>query len=93
MQETEEKTKKKLESRKFIVWLVWAIITVLTLIYCLFIITVTKQATESMTSLLEKVLSWFFGISMMYLGCNAGQKVGFAFADALNNKVTIEEEK
>ena len=43
-------------------------------------------------SLLEKVLEWFFILSMMYLGVNVGQKGALAFADALKNKYSTKEE-
>lgn len=80
----DDKARKKLESRKFLVWLVWLLITVITLGYCIAVILITQEFTEQLATVLEKALGWFFGISMMYIGANAGQKVGFAFADAMN---------
>lgn len=88
--DTEEKTKKKLESRKFVVWLVWCIIAIVIIAYSVAVVVITKGFSENLGTLVEKVLSWFFGISMMYIGANAGQKVGFAFADAMSDK-KIEE--
>ena len=82
----EEKTKKKLESRKFVVWLVWCIIAILILAYCVAVVVITRDFTSTLGSLVEKVLGWFFGISMMYIGANAGQKVGLSFADAMSDK-------
>ena len=90
LEKSEEKSKKKLESRKFVVWLVWCTISVAVIGYCFLIAIVTKQFTENFVSLVEKVLGWFFGVSMMYIGANATQKVGFAFADAMK---TEESEK
>lgn len=43
---------------------------------------VTNQIIETMTTLIEKTLTYFFAISMMYLGVNVGQKIGFAVSDA-----------
>lgn len=88
--DTEEKTKKKLESRKFVVWLVWCIIAIVVLAYCVAVVVITKDFTDQLGSLVEKVLGWFFGVSMLYIGANAGQKVGFAFADAMSDKKDAE---
>lgn len=77
---------EKLKSRKFAVWLVWLVLTVIILLFCALVMIITKEITESMTSLIEKTLSWFFAISMMYLGVNAGQKAAFAIGDALGTK-------
>lgn len=79
----EEKETKKTNSRKFVVWLTWLIITVLVIIWCAVVMIATKQIVDSLVSLAEKALSWFFAISMMYLGVNVGQKVGLAFAEKL----------
>ena len=76
-------TSKKTDSRKFIVWLVWLLIALAISIY-------TFIAKDS--ELLEKVLGWFFTLSMMYLGVNVGQKGALAFADALKNKYSNKEE-
>lgn len=75
-------TSKKMDSRKFIVWLVWLLIALAISIY-------TFIAKDSV--LLEKVLGWFFTLSMMYLGVNVGQKGALAFADALKNKNSNKE--
>lgn len=76
-------TSKKTDSRKFIVWLVWLLIALAISAYTF----ITKDSV-----LLEKVLSWFFTLSMMYLGVNVGQKGALAFADALKNKYSNKEE-
>ena len=77
-------TSKKTDSRKFIVWLIWLLITLAISVYTF----ISKE-----TTLLEKVLGWFFTLSMMYLGVNVGQKGALAFADALKNKYSTKEEK
>ena len=74
MSEENTQTDSKLSSRKFVVWLVWLIITIGTVVYMF----ICKDST-----LVEKTLDSFFYISMMYLGMNVGQKVGFAISDAL----------
>lgn len=79
----------KLQSRKFVVWLVWLIIAVVDLVIDGIIIVITKTITGEMLSLTEKVLSWFFAISMMYLGMNVVQKGAFAIADVLAGKEEI----
>ena len=76
-------TSKKTDSRKFVVWLVWLLIALAIGVY-------TSIAKD--TALLEKVLGWFFTLSMMYLGVNVGQKGALAFADALKNKYSNKEE-
>ena len=76
-------TSKKTDSRKFVVWLVWLLIALAIGVY-------TFIAKDS--ALLEKVLSWFFSLSMMYLCVNVGQKGALAFADALKNKYSNKEE-
>lgn len=83
----EEKTQmnSKFSSRKFIVWLVWLLLTAGTVVYMF----ISKDST-----LVEKTLDSFFYVSMMYLGMNAGQKVGFAISDALfKNKYSTKEEE
>ena len=89
----QEKTKKT-DSRKFVVWIVWLIITLLVIAFCAAVMIITKQFADNMVGLIEKALSWFFAISMMYLGVNVGQKVGLAFADKLMPKEesNVEEE-
>ena len=79
----EEKETKKTDSRKFVVWLTWLVITILVIAWCAVVMIVTKQIVDSLVSLAEKTLAWFFAISMMYLGVNVGQKVGLAFAEKL----------
>ena len=79
----EDKETKKTDSRKFVVWLTWLVITVLVIIWCAVVMIATKQIVDSLVSLAEKTLAWFFAISMMYLGVNVGQKVGLAFAEKL----------
>ena len=79
----EEKESKKTDSRKFVVWLTWLVITVLVIAWCAVVMIATKQIVDSLVSLAEKTLAWFFAISMMYLGVNVGQKVGLAFAEKL----------
>lgn len=75
----------KLSSRKFVVWLVWLILTLGVGVYAFI---------TSATSLLESTLKSFFAISMMYLGMNVGQKVGFAVSDALvKNKHYSKEDE
>lgn len=93
MSEEIEYTEKKFQSRKFLVWFMWLIITVLVIAFCVVTMFCTKTILESMTSLIEKTLGWFFAISMMYLGMNAGQKVGVALADSITTKLDAEEEK
>ena len=88
----EEKETKKTDSRKFIVWLIWFIITILVIAWCAIVMITTKQIVEGLVSLVEKTLAWFFAISMMYLGVNVGQKMGFAFANALTAKFESEKE-
>ena len=72
MNEEKTQTDSKLSSRKFVVWLVWLILTAGTVVYMF----ISKDST-----LVEKTLDSFFYVSMMYLGMNVGQKVGFAISD------------
>lgn len=82
--EENKDVKKKTDSRKFIVWLVWLLIVIVNLAIDLTIVLVTKKSMGTeIVSLTEKILGWFFAISMMYLGMNVTQKVGFAITDML----------
>lgn len=83
-------TDDKLKSRKFSVWIVWLILTLCVIIFCAVCMIVSKTMSDSLTGLIEKVLGWFFAVSMMYLGMNVGQKVGFSISDALKNKKETE---
>ena len=85
--EKEEDKSKKTDSRKFVVWLVWLIITVLVIAWCGLVMIITKKIQDQLVGLIEKALSYFFAVSMMYLGVNVGQKVGLAFAD----KITVKQ--
>ena len=87
----EEKETKKTDSRKFVVWLVWLIITILVIAWCALVMIITKQIQDQLIGLVEKSLSYFFAISMMYLGVNVGQKVGLAFAEKLLPKTEEPE--
>lgn len=92
MEKDEEKAKKT-DSRKFVVWIVWLVIAVLVIVFCAVAMIVTKQFADNLVGLIEKSLSWFFAISMMYLGVNVGQKVGLAFADKLTKQAEEEVEE
>lgn len=87
---TEEETQTKLKSRKFIVWMVWLVLTVLILAFSIGVMIVTKTMPETLTGLIEKELGWFFAVSMMYLGMNAGQKTAFALSDAIRHAIRPE---
>lgn len=73
-------TEEKMKSRKFIVWLVWCVITIFILIFCI------CRNPENASGLIEKVLGYFSGVSLLYLGCNAGQKAAYAIADAIKSE-------
>jgi uncharacterized membrane protein YadS len=87
----ENKTKNKKDSRKFFICIVWIVITLLVMAWCTVVMIITKQVADSLVGLIEKVLTYLFAISMMYLGVNVGQKMGFAFADALSEKYKLKE--
>lgn len=76
-----EETENKMKSRKFVVWITWGIITLVVIAISIITIFVTKKSDSP--DLIEKVLSYFFGVSMLYLGVNVGQKIGLSF---FNNK-------
>lgn len=84
METKETEPTKKIDSRKFLVWLIWLLICIVVGVYTF----IVKDE-----SLLTKVLEYFFALSMMYLGVNVGQKGVLAIADALKNKHSIEEEE
>lgn len=87
MEETEEvKEKKKTQSRKFIVWVVWLLITLCIIVFGMVI---KPEISDSMKSLVEKVLDYFENISMLYLGANVLQKLGFAASEALKEKKDV----
>ena len=76
----------KLQSRKFVVWITWLIIAVVSIIIVAVTVIITKEFTQYVATFTEKVLSWFFAISMMYLGVNVVQKGAFAIADVFAKK-------
>lgn len=87
-----EKT-SKFQSRKFLVWIVWGVITfvvaVVVIICCIKNILEAKTAIELLTAVIQD----FFYISLLYLGVNAGQKIGLAVSDAIANKPSSNEER
>lgn len=78
--------KDKMSSRKFLVWGTWLFITIVILVVCVIAICVSKEMDDKLTGLIEKIISSFFYVSMMYLGVNAGQKMAFAVGDAIAGK-------
>ena len=84
----EEKTedKNKLQSRKFVVWVAWLVLAVAIIVSSTVIMVILHEVNDILVTTTEKVLSWFFYISMMYLGVNVGQKAVFALSDALKKK-------
>lgn len=87
MEEITEEQKKKTDSKKFIVWLIWLLLALCNLALDIVIIIVTKTTLDSsMIELTEKILGWFFAISMMYLGMNVTQKVAYMAKDVLTNE-------
>lgn len=83
MADTTEK-QSKLKSRKFIVWIVWGVIT--TAVVALGLLEVVKNGTDNSADLIKAVLGYFFGVSMLYLGVNVGQKIGLNLTDYLSDK-------
>lgn len=87
----EEDKKKKTSSRKFLVWLTWLVVAVLSMIVAVVVLAITKNLPDSMIDIIKTVLSYLFYVSMMYLGVNAGQKIGVAVSDAMSTKKEEEE--
>lgn len=87
-----EQNDSKMTSRKFVVWLVWLVLTIFVTVFSVVVMVVSRTMPETLTGLIEKVLGWFFAVSMMYLGMNVGQKVGFALRDAISTKTEEETE-
>lgn len=79
MSEEMTKEKKKINSRKFIVWLVWLLITGGVMI-------ISAVKSNFGENLISEVLRYFSGISMMYIGGNVVQKGAVAIADSLTAK-------
>lgn len=83
----------KFQSRKFLVWIVWGVITfvvdVVVIICCIKNILEAKTAIELLTAVIQD----FFYISLLYLGVNAGQKIGFAVSDAIASKSSNDDER
>lgn len=90
--ETGEKS-SKFQSRKFLVWMIWGIITLITAVVV--VICCVKKLIEAQTAieLLQAVIQDFFYISLLYLGVNAGQKIGFAVSDAIASKSSNDDER
>ena len=89
---SEQKEDTKLKSRKFAVWIVWLILTLAVIVFCAIGMFVSGNMAESLTALIEKVLGWFFAVSMMYLGMNVGQKAALSLGEALKTKSEESEE-
>lgn len=83
----------KFQSRKFLVWIVWGVITFV--VAAVVIICCIKNILEAKTAieLLTAVIQDFFYISLLYLGVNAGQKIGFAVSDAIASKSSNDDER
>lgn len=64
---------KKLTSRKFFIVIVWLVVLAV-----VFALAFMGKASEP---ILEKVLAYFFGVCMLYLGVNVAQKGIKAFTD------------
>ena len=90
--ESEEKS-SKFQSRKFLVWMIWGIITLITAV--VIVICCVKKLIEAQTAieLLQAVIQDFFYISLLYLGVNTGQKIGFAVSDAIASKSSNDDER
>lgn len=82
----------KMTSRKFLVWLVWLILTVLVLVGCVVTAIMQKGISDIVGELIEKELSSFFAISMMYLGVNVGQKAALAWCETKRRETEESEE-
>jgi uncharacterized protein YacL len=79
-------------SRKFVVWIVFGILTALVSALIVVDIIVTKSISESMGDLLKTSLTYFFWISLAYLGVNVGQKIGLNLTDKKVEETTSESE-
>ena len=89
-----EEEKSKMQSRKFVVWVVWLVLAVAIIVSSTVIMVILHEVNDILVTTTEKVLSWFFYISMMYLGVNVGQKAAFAISNALKkDKDENQEEK
>jgi hypothetical protein len=82
----EEEKSNKMQSRKFVVWIVWLVLAVAIIVSSTVIMVILHEVNDILVTTTGKVLSWFFYISMMYLGVNVGQKAAFALSDALKKK-------
>lgn len=90
--ESEEKS-SKFQSRKFLVWIIWGAIALITAV--IVVICCVKKLIEAQTAieLLQAVIQDFFYISLLYLGVNVGQKIGFAVSDAIASKSSNGNER
>lgn len=69
---------KKLTSRKFFIVLVWLVILAV-----VFVLAFCGKATET---IIDKVLGYFFGVCMLYLGVNVTQKGIQAYLENKDNE-------
>lgn len=84
-------TKKKLSSRKFLVWVIWMVILVLMVALCVVVSVITKKLDNSFVDFLSSVLNYFFVISIIYLGANVTQKGVYALKDYFCGKHKDDE--
>lgn len=75
---------KKKTSTKWIVWITWCIITAAILLLKLASMIIVSNGINIPTlsdDLVEKVISSFFAISLVYLGANVAQKGIYSWKD------------
>lgn len=83
----------KFNSRKFIVWVTWLVVTFGAIIIIGIISINNKELSEAAGNIIHDVIKYFFGVSMLYLGANAGQKAVLALAEKKEDEDKEEEEK
>ncbi|MCQ2086544.1 MAG: hypothetical protein MJZ37_00510 [Bacilli bacterium] len=84
-------TEDKLKSRKFSVWITWGVIVLITAIILVIDVCVLKNVPDSMVELFSKVLTYFFYVSLVYLGINVTQKGINAYKEVMSKEKTEEE--
>ena len=84
-------TEDKLKSRKFSVWITWGVIVLITAIILVIDVCVLKNVPDSMVELFSKVLTYFFYVSLVYLGINVTQKGINAYREVMSKEKTEEE--
>lgn len=90
-----ENKKVNVKSRKFIAWIVTTVIVAIVLICCSLVLLINKtlntDVSTAIIDLIKTALTFYFWTTLVYMGVNAGQKIGLAGLSPKENKENDNE--